>query len=112
MWKIECPQCHSFFSVVTEENKKLIQDEKVEDSKETIPKRMEDALEGLIPYSQRIPGSMGKDVNADYLTYEYKFKCTHCGKEWTELKEKERVSKDPYTQIESAELNRAKSDSL
>ena len=92
--KIECPNCHHLFSVVTEENKKLIEDEKVEDFKDTIKGRIEDDLELLNPISKRVPGSRGRDVAADDLTYEYRFKCTHCGNEWTELKEKERVAKE------------------
>jgi hypothetical protein len=92
--KIECPKCHHLFSVVTEENKKLIEDEKVEDFKDTLRERVEDDLELLNPISRRVPGSRGRDVDADDLTYEYRFKCTHCGNEWTELKEEERVSKE------------------
>ncbi len=94
MWKIECPNCHHLFSVVTEENKDLIDDEKAEDIKENSHERVEDALENLVPYSRRVPGSFGKEVDVDDLTYEYKFKCKHCGFEWTELKEKERVAKE------------------
>jgi Zn finger protein HypA/HybF involved in hydrogenase expression len=93
MWKIECPQCHHLFSVVTEENMELIEDEKGEDIKENPREKVEDALETLVPFSRRVPGSFGTEVNVDYLTYEYKFKCKHCGNEWTELKEKERVTK-------------------
>jgi uncharacterized Zn ribbon protein len=92
--KIECPQCHHLFSVVTEENKKLIEDEKFEDFKDSIRERLEDDLEILDPVSKRVPGSRGKDVAADDLTYEYRFKCSHCGYEWTELKEKEQVEKE------------------
>lgn len=109
MWKVRCPNCHSFFRVVIEEKDKPIEDEKVEDFKETEARRVEDALESLIPMSQRVPGSLGHDVSADLLTYEYKFKCKKCGKEWTELKEKERVSKDPYAEMESAERKSAES---
>ena len=93
MWKVECPQCHHLFSVITEENKKLIEDEKGEDFKENTGEKVEAALENLIPFSQRVPGSLGRDVKVDYLTYEYKFKCKHCGYEWTELKEKEKAEK-------------------
>ena len=93
MWKIECPQCHHMFSVVTEENKKLVENEAAEDFKEDARERVEDALESLVPFNTNVPGSFGRDVNVDYLTYEYKFKCKHCGKEWTEYKEKERVHK-------------------
>jgi DNA-directed RNA polymerase subunit M/transcription elongation factor TFIIS len=109
MWKVECPYCHHFFSVVTEEKNKLVQDEKVEDYKESKARRAEDLLESLIPMSRRVPGSLGSDVKADLLTYEYKFKCKHCGKEWTELREKERESKDPYAEMESAERKSAES---
>lgn len=56
MWKIECPNCHHLFSVVTEENKDLIDDEKAEDIKENSHERVEDALENLVPYSRRVPG--------------------------------------------------------
>lgn len=93
MWKIECPNCHHLFRVVTEENKDLIQDEPGEDIKENLREKVEGALDNLVPLSRRVPGSFGKDVNVDYLTYEYKFKCKHCGYEWTELKEKEKVDK-------------------
>jgi hypothetical protein len=94
MWKVECPQCHHLFRVVVEENDVLIGDEKGEDFKETTGEKVEDALATLVPFSRRVPGSFGRDVNVDYLTYEYKFKCKNCGYEWTELKEKEREAKD------------------
>jgi hypothetical protein len=81
------------FSVVTEENKVLIDDEKAEDIKENAPEKIEDALATLVPFSRRVPGSFGKETKVDDLTYEYKFKCKHCGNEWTELKEEERVNK-------------------
>jgi hypothetical protein len=93
MWKIECPNCHHLFRVVTEENKDLIQDEPGEDVKEDFKEKVEDALDTLVPFSTRVPGSFGRDVDVDYLTYEYKFKCKHCGYEWTELKEKEKAEK-------------------
>jgi hypothetical protein len=93
MWKIECPNCHHLFSVVTEENKQLIGDEKSEDIRQDTREKVEDGLDYLVPYSLRPPGSFGKETNVDDLTYEYKFKCKHCGYEWTELKEKESVSK-------------------
>lgn len=92
--KIECPQCHHLFGVVTEENKKLIEDEKAEDIKDNLRERIEDDLELLNPMSRSVPGHRGQEVPVDDLTYEYRFKCTHCGHEWTELKEKERVSKE------------------
>jgi hypothetical protein len=93
MWKIECPQCHHLFSVVTEENKELIEDQKGEDIKENAAEKVEDALATLVPFSRRVVGSFGKEVKVDYLTYEYKFKCKDCGNEWTELKEAERIAK-------------------
>ncbi len=95
MWKVECPKCHHLFSVVTEENKKLIDDEKATDMKESARQKMEDRLATLVPFSRRVPGSFGKEVNVKDLTYEYKFKCKHCGNEWTEIKEEERVDKNP-----------------
>ncbi|MDG6921538.1 MAG: hypothetical protein JRN59_08415 [Nitrososphaerota archaeon] len=90
--KVECPGCHHLFSIVTE-SKELIEDEKVEDFKDDLTERVEDDLEMLNPFSVRVPGSRGEDVAADDLTYEYRFKCTHCGREWTELREKERTTK-------------------
>jgi hypothetical protein len=94
MWKIECPQCHHLFSVVTEENKKLIDDEKAQDLKTTPAEKVEEFLQflnplGMVPMS----GSKGNEVKVEDLTYEYRFRCKDCGYEWTELKEKERVSK-------------------
>ena len=79
---------------VTTESKDLIDDEKAEDLKDNIAEKAELALEwlnpvGVVPMS----GSTGKEVKVDDLTYEYRFKCKHCGYEWTELKEKERVAK-------------------
>lgn len=83
------------FSVVTEENKKLIDDEKVQDMKTTPAEKAEEFLEFLNPLEMvPVSGSTGREVNVDDLTYEYRFKCKHCGYEWTELKEKERVSKN------------------
>ena len=92
MWKVECPSCHHLFSVVTEENKKLIDDEKATDIKESVRERLGDILD-IIPYNLRVPGSKGEEKNVDDLTYEYKFKCKNCGYEWTQLKEEERVDK-------------------
>lgn len=87
--KLECPQCHSLFRVVTE-SKKLIEDEKVEDYRESKPREVEDALEGLNPIRRRgVPFSKyAKEVETDDLTYELTFKCTKCGHEWTQLEEK------------------------
>ena len=42
--KVECPQCHHLFSVITEENKKLIEDEKAEDIKDNLRERIEEDL--------------------------------------------------------------------
>ncbi len=92
MWKIECPNCHHLFSVVTEESAQLIDDEKAEDIKESVPEKIEEGLDNLVPFSRRVPGSFGRETEVDDLTYEYKFKCKNCGHEWTELREKERAS--------------------
>jgi len=83
------------FSIVTEEKKALIDDEKAEDIKTTPAEKAEEFLEylnpvGVVPMS----GTRGNEVNVDDLTYEYRFKCKHCGYGWTELKEKERVTKN------------------
>jgi hypothetical protein len=94
--KIECPNCHALFRVVTEE-KELIEDEKAEDVKEGIKGEAEEVLEVLNPlgaFTRHVPGSFGKEEAVDDLTYEYRFKCKHCGHEWTELREREKVSKD------------------
>ena len=88
--RVECPQCHSRFGVV-EEKKDLIEDEKVEDYKESRAREVEDALEGLLmPIRRRgVPFTMySKDVEGEDLTYELTFRCKKCGKEWTELEEK------------------------
>lgn len=89
MWKIECPNCHHLFSVVTEESAQLIDDEKAEDIKESVPEKIEEGLDNLVPFSRRVPGSFGRETEVDDLTYEYKFKCKNCGHEWTELREKD-----------------------
>ncbi|MGA2199495.1 MAG: hypothetical protein ABSG45_06115 [Nitrososphaerales archaeon] len=94
MWKIECPNCHRLFGVVTEENKELIEDGRAQDIKTTPVEKVEEFLGFLNPVSMvPVSGSKGNEVNVDDLTYEYRFKCKHCGYEWSELKEKERVSK-------------------
>ena len=87
--KIECPQCHSFFRVVTE-SKKLVEDEKVEEYQESKAREVEDALEALNPIRRKgVPFSKyAKDVETDDLTYELTFRCKKCGHEWTELEEK------------------------
>lgn len=91
--KIECPNCHSLFRVKTE-SKQLIQDEQVEDFKEDKAEDAKDILEFLNPVGiVPVRGAFGRDVAAEDLTYEYKFKCKHCGYEWTELKEKEEIGK-------------------
>jgi len=96
MWKIECPNCHHLFSVVTEEKGQLIDDEKSEAVEATVPEKMEEALDFINPVGQvPMSGSKGKVEEVDDLTYEYKFKCKHCGYEWTEMKEKESVEKGP-----------------
>lgn len=92
--KVECPNCHRLFRIVLE-NKELIDDEKAQDIKTTAAERAEEVLEFLNPVSVvPMPGSKGKEVNVDDLTYEYRFKCKHCGYEWTEIKEKERREKN------------------
>ncbi len=96
MWKVECPNCHHLFSVVTEEKDQLIDDEKSDDVKVTVPERIDEALEFINPLADvPMSGSKGKVEKVDDLTYEYRFKCKHCGFEWTEMKEKERVEKGP-----------------
>jgi len=91
--KIECPKCHSLFRVVTE-SKELIQDDKVDEIKVTAGERVKEVLEFLNPLGVvPMAGSAGREVHADDLTYQYRFKCKHCGYEWTELKEKESASK-------------------
>jgi hypothetical protein len=79
---------------VVTESKELIEDEKVEDIKDTPGERVKEFLEFLNPVGMvSMAGSQGREVHADDLTYQYRFKCKHCGYEWTEIKEKERVSK-------------------
>lgn len=75
-------------------SKELVEDEPAEDIKDTGPEKVEEALEFLDPF-QIVPvsGSKGRDVNVDDLTYEYHFRCKHCGYAWTEFKEKEKVDK-------------------
>jgi uncharacterized Zn finger protein (UPF0148 family) len=91
--KIECPNCHTLFRVVTVE-KELVQDEKAEDIKDTRGEKAEEALEFLNPFTVApVAGSKGRDVGVDDLTYEYHYRCKHCGYEWTELKEKEKIDK-------------------
>ncbi len=87
--KVECPQCHALFRVELE-SKKLIEDEKVEDYRESKPREVEDALEAINPLRRRgVPLSKyAKDVDSDDLTFELTFKCKKCGNEWTELEEK------------------------
>ena len=90
--KIECPKCHSLFQVT--ETKELIQDDKVDVIKVTPGERVKEVLEFLNPVGMvPMAGSEGREVHADDLTYQYSFKCKHCGYEWTEIKEKETVSK-------------------
>jgi hypothetical protein len=79
--KIECPKCHSLFRVVTE-SKELIQDEKVDEIKVTPGERVKEVLEFLNPVGMvPMAGSAGREVHADDLTYQYRFKCKHCGYE-------------------------------
>lgn len=104
MWKIVCPKCHTPFRVVTE-SKEVIEDEEGEDIREDKKEKVEDALEQLVPtgppmgpYGSYTPvgpvsGSLGEEVPTDTKLYEYRFKCKHCGYEWTETKEKEVVEK-------------------
>ena len=90
--KIECPKCHSLFRIKTE-GKDLIEDEKVEDFKEDKAEQVKDILEFLGPF-ERVPvRGLLRDVPADDLTYQYRYKCKHCGFDWVELKEKEKVAK-------------------
>ena len=100
MFKIECPQCHHLFSV-REEGEELIGDEEETGFKEDRKEKLEDALEFLNPLdrfkapgNQYVPGEFGKDTPEEGLTYEYKFKCKHCGDEFSVLKEKERKPAD------------------
>ncbi len=92
--KVICPKCHHLLSVVTED-KILVRDEKVttiisdlnplELAEHSIQSRG-----GVTPFDTR----MGREVDADDLSYEYDFKCKHCGHEWTEFKTKQVVHKE------------------
>lgn len=91
--KVECPNCHSLFRVATE-SKTVIEDEKAQDIVDDRREKVEEFLEFLNPVSTvPMPGSKGQEMNVDDLTYEYRFRCKHCGYEWTEIKEKEKVEK-------------------
>lgn len=97
--KVECPHCHSLFRVVTE-SKELVEDNPEEDFREGVKGKVEEALDDIIPTGPpgigiggRAPGSFGKDVDDEDQLYEYKFKCKHCGYEWTEYKDVEKVDK-------------------
>ena len=91
--KIECPKCHSLFRIKTE-GKEVIQDEQVEDFREDKEEEVKDFLEFLDPLAiVPVRGAFGRDVNAEDLTYQYEYKCKHCGFEWVELKEREKVAK-------------------
>jgi transcription initiation factor IIE alpha subunit len=93
--QIECPQCHHLFRVVLEK-KELLDDEEAEDYVENKKEKAESFLEFITPVGTRpyYPGSLGRDVNVDEKTYEYTFKCKHCGNEWSEFKTKEEIGKD------------------
>ncbi|MDH2901218.1 MAG: hypothetical protein PXY39_09625 [archaeon] len=93
--KVECPQCHRPFRVMLED-KEVVDDERAEDFKEDLKEKVEDALDALEPIHVRpwVPGSHGRDVEVDEKTYEYTFKCKHCGNEWTEFKTKEKQVKE------------------
>ena len=70
-------------------SKKLIEDEKVADYRESRPREVEDALEAINPFRRKgVPLSKhAKDVESDDLTCELTFKRMKCGNEWTELEE-------------------------
>lgn len=90
--KVECPNCHSVFRVVTE-SKELVEDNPEEDFKGS-------ALEDIRPTGPpgmgmwgSDTGYSGKDVETEDELYEYKFKCKRCGYEWTEYKDVEKIDK-------------------
>ena len=81
---ITCPKCHRPFTKELEGEKLLAENEGEE-------KRI-DAMVGNRPMlgMSRITGATETtSVHTIDLTYEDRFKCKHCGHEWTELKTKE-----------------------
>jgi hypothetical protein len=78
------------------EEKQLASEEKSEDFMEDRKEKAQSFVEFIVPIGTRpyYPGSMGRDVNVDEKTFEYTFKCKHCGNEWTEFQTEEQIMKD------------------
>jgi rubredoxin len=84
---VVCPKCHRIFSREVEEKK--IVDEEVIEAPESPPFVMGGPLMNAPEIAPK------PTVPKDVATYEYRYRCKHCGYEWSDLKEEERSFEGP-----------------
>jgi rubredoxin len=77
--EVMCPECHRLFTKELED-KQFIGHEVVEVPEEPA------SLKGSTRLSTWEPIFVKKDISR----YRYRYKCKHCGHEWTEIKTEER----------------------
>jgi hypothetical protein len=77
--EIICPQCHRLFTKELED-KELVGRDIVEEPGEPV------SLEGATRPGTWEPYFVRKEISR----YRYRYKCKHCGHEWTEIKIEER----------------------
>ncbi|MDA4122636.1 MAG: hypothetical protein OK456_05580 [Thaumarchaeota archaeon] len=90
-----CPSCGRRFEVRLE-SKKLLKDQTVTTMLNASEAAVKDALiAGPAPPAAPVPTLMGQGepVIVDVETFQYTYKCKHCGHEWSEVREEEHAEK-------------------
>ncbi len=90
-----CPSCGRRFEIRLE-SKKLLKDQTVTTRLNASEAAVKDSLiAGPAPPAAPIPTLMGagEPIIVDIETFQYTYKCKHCGHEWSEVREEERTEK-------------------
>ena len=92
-----CPSCGRRFHI------RLVSKQKVSEEEVTdyLPPRQADAPQSGLKFASRAverdtdtPLEEGKPIYVDVTEFNYNYKCTHCGHQWTEVHEKDKTSKE------------------
>lgn len=85
-----CPSCGRRFHIKLVE-KKQVADQTVTEKMTAIETEMDVGL--MHPNIWILPLTEGQPVIVDIEEFQYMYKCTHCGHQWSEVHEKEESSK-------------------
>lgn len=87
--EIECPNCHKFFTI-EKEGSEIVDDEKAEGLHSTLKDDLKDVEDFAKHPLNMHPMPEETEDEVEDVTTEYKYKCKHCGHEWSEFKTKEK----------------------